>query len=84
MSPLTPDELDRAERAINANLARVDQEQGAPRRAVCLHPDRTVTLPEPGLTRMECDYCPAWSAGAFGRPAPDLMPHTYLLDQGDQ
>lgn len=79
MSPLTPDELDRAERAINANLRL-----RTPPLAVCLHPDRTVTLPEPGLTRMECDYCPSWSAGAFGRPAPDLMPHTYPLDQGDQ
>ena len=78
MSPLTPVELDRAEREINANLAIVDALQGVPARRVCLHPDRTFTQPEHGPNRLECDYCPAWSTGASGHPAPDLMPSLYL------
>lgn len=78
MSPLTPVELDRAEREINVNLAEQAALHGRPVQRVCLHPDRTYSWPEPGRTRLECDYCPAWSEGALWHPAPDLMPHTYF------
>lgn len=78
MSPLTPAELDRAEREINTNLARVDEVQGAPRRRVCLHPDRSYSRPDPDTVRLECDYCPAVSTGARRLPPDDLMPLLYL------
>lgn len=76
MTPLTPAELDRAEREINANLEGWDAGHGRPVQRVCLHPDRTVTQQDE-VVRVECDYCSAWSEGAFGYPVPDLMPHTY-------
>jgi hypothetical protein len=74
---MTPAELDRAEREINANLAVVDALQGAPRRRVCLHPDRTRTATD-RFVRDECDYCPVVSV-VYGPGTPaDLMPHIYL------
>lgn len=77
MSPLTPAELDRAEREINRNLAAVDAAQGAPRRAVCMHPDRSV-MPGVTGTGMQCDYCDAFAVAPYG--VPDIMPTLYLLD----
>ena len=75
MSPLTPAELDSAERAINANLALQYPGQTPCLQQVCLHPDRTVRWePDPGLWVTECDYCPAFTVGPG-----DLMPHVYTI-----
>lgn len=78
MSPLTPAELDKAEREINANLAVVDTLQGTPRRRVCLHPDRSYVRPDPSTVLLECDYCETTAVGAYGFPSDDLMPHLYI------
>lgn len=73
---MTPVELDRAERSMNQAMAAADDARGAPRRRVCLHPDRTRTATD-RFVRDECDYCPVVSV-VYGPGTPaDLMPHLY-------
>lgn len=78
----TPAELDRAERVLNRSLAFWDRAAGTPVRRVCLHPDRTVTSPYPGMTRLECDSCPVWAMWPSDLPALDLNPHYYFAKGG--
>lgn len=73
---MTPVELDRAERAMNRAMATADDARGAPRRRVCLHPDRTRTETD-NLVREECDYCPAFGVVYGPGTPPDLMPYLY-------
>jgi hypothetical protein len=60
-------ELGSLEDAANRTMSGTDVR-------LCYHVDRTVTSVS-GLTRAECDYCPAWAIapGALPDIAPSLL-----------